>query len=435
MVYSETMKETSNKKLFKQIFMVLGGQTVRTGLGFLAIIMTARLLSVEDFGLFSIFLAAVALGTELTGKSMDWGLVRFASRHMDTVEDKSNVYFKTVFKIRLVVSIIIILCGLGLVGFIAHDIFKKPEYEAPLFLASLGTIAMSLWWFTLAVAQAKEKFTLHALLNCSNGVLKVAAVGILFYLNIKVLETVLSAYVLSFFAMFLVGMIFIPKQFLTEQQAEKGAVSEILHFSKWTLAANLMVIVQVQSAIFFLGYFEDATSVGKFSSAWNLIYGIDIAVLALITVLLPKVSKLEGQKDLSDYMKKSFLISVVLAALFIPVLIYGEEFIVLVYSDKFSDVGLIFQILLLGSLISLPAHPISLVLLSMDQPKFFAYVWGVVLIVTCLGYMIVIPQFSMTGAAVVSFAMKILQGILIVVVCFVLVNRSESSIPIAEERL
>ena len=429
------MKETSNKEIFKQIFVVMGGQTVRTGLGFLAIIMTARLLSVEDFGLFSIFLAAVALGTELTGKSMDWGLVRLASEHLETAREKAYLYFKTVFKIRLVVSILIILLGVSLSGFIANTIFKKPEYESPLLLASLGTIAMSLWWFTLAVAQTKERFTLHALLNCSNGILKVVIVGVLFYWNIQNLETVLSAYVLSFFVIFLVGMIFIPKNFLKAQEPIQEAVSEILHFSKWTLTANLIIIIQSQSAIFFLGYFEDAAAVGKFSSAWNLIYGIDIMVLALITVLLPKVSKIQGQKDLTAYMKKSFLISVVLGLVFIPVLIYGEPFIVLVYSDKFSDVGLVFQILLLGSLLSLPAHPISLVLLSMNQPKYFAYVWAAVLVITLIGYMVVIPQYSMTGAAVVSFAMKILQGILIVGVCFYLVNRTKTLAPLAGESL
>ena len=429
------MKDTTNKELFKQIFMVMGGQTVRTGLGFLAIIMTARLLSVEDFGLFSIFLAAVALGTELTGKSLDWGLVRFASRHLETAREKSYLYLKTVFKIRIIISIAIILLAIGFVEFIANDLFKKPEYAVPLFLASLGTIGMSLWWFTLAVAQAKEKFTLHAILNCSNGILKVTAVGILFYWNIQALDTVLSAYVLSFFAMFLVGMILIPKNFLKEQKSDKGVLSELLHFSKWTLAASMILIVQAQSGILFLGYFEDATAVGKFSSAWNLIYGLDIMVFALITVLLPKVSKIEGQKELMAYMKKSFLISVVLSVLFIPVLIYGEPFIVLIYSDKFSDVGQVFQILLLGSLVSLPAHPISLVLMSMNQPKYFVYIGAAVLIVTFFSYIIVIPRYSMTGAAVVSFAMKILQGILVVAACFFLVNRTEHIAPLTEESL
>jgi len=429
------MKDTSNKDLFKQIFVVLGGQSVRTGLGFLAIIMTARLLSVEDFGLFSIFLAAVALGTELTGKSLDWGLVHFASQHLETARKKSYLYFKAVFKIRIIISAIIILLAFGLVEFIANDIFEKPEYETPLLLASLGTIAMSLWWFTLAVAQAKEKFTLHAILNCTNGILKVTAVGILFYWNVQTLGTVLFTYVLSFFAMFVLGMVLIPKAFFKAQGSDKEAISEVLHFSKWALVANLIIIVQSQSAIFFLGYFENAAAVGKFSSAWNLIYGIDIMVFALMTVLLPKVSKAKGKKELTAYMKKSFLISILLSVLFIPVLIYGEPFVVLIYSDKFSDVGLIFQILLLGSLISLPAHPISLVLFSMNQPKYYAYVWAVILVLTFMGYIIVIPQFSLIGAAMVSFGMKILQGILIVGVCYFLVNRPEPIAPLAEESL
>jgi len=71
----------------------------------------------------------------------------------------------------------------------------------------------------------------------------------------------------------------------------------------------------------------------------------------------------------------------------------------------------------------------------MNQPKYYAYVWAVILVLTFIGYTIVIPQFSVTGAAVVSFAMKIFQGILIVVVCCFLVNRPEPIAPLAEESL
>ncbi len=177
----------------------MGGQFVRTGLGFLAIIMTARLLSVEDFGLFSIFMATIAIGTEITGKSLDWALVRFAAEHLLEARDKAYQYLKSVFQMRLVISLVFIVLGIALADFIAEDIFSKPEYSTPIAYACVGTMWMSLWWFTLSVAQTNELFPLHGAMNIANGVIKVAGVAILFFLNIKTLEPMLLTYVVVFF--------------------------------------------------------------------------------------------------------------------------------------------------------------------------------------------------------------------------------------------
>ncbi len=194
-----SLKSFFKSDLFLQVGCVLGGQLARTGLGFLAIIMIARLLTVSDFGLFSIFMATIAIGVEITGKSLDWALVRFASEHIDKSKKKAYQYFKSVFKMRIGVSVIFLVLGLALAEYIAEVIFQHPEYKAPIFYACMGTIWMSLWWFSLAVIQTKELFLLHGIINVSNGLIRVAAVGILFFYNIQELEPMLQAHVVVFF--------------------------------------------------------------------------------------------------------------------------------------------------------------------------------------------------------------------------------------------
>lgn len=193
------MKDFFKSDLFLQVACVLGGQLARTGLGFLSIIMVARLLTVADFGLFSIFMATIAVGVEITGKSLDWALVRFASEHIDKAKDKAYQYFISVFKMRIVVATLFLILGLLLAEFIANEIFQHPEYKDPIFYACMCTIWMSLWWFSLAVIQTKEKFLLHGIINVSNGLVKLGAVGVLFYFNIKELEPMLQAHVVVFF--------------------------------------------------------------------------------------------------------------------------------------------------------------------------------------------------------------------------------------------
>ena len=64
-----------NLAVLKEILMVSGGQYLGAGLSLLATILAAHALTVEDFGLLSIFVATMTLTTEITGKSLDWSVV------------------------------------------------------------------------------------------------------------------------------------------------------------------------------------------------------------------------------------------------------------------------------------------------------------------------------------------------------------------------
>lgn len=405
----------------------------RAGLTFLAVIMTARLLNLEDFGLFSIFLAATMVGVEITGKSLDWGLIRFSSLYLDTFKQRAYQYLNAVFKIRIVCSLVLLTAGIGLADFIASHVFHKPEYRLPLVFACVGTVAMSLWWFTLAVTQIKQLFPLHGVLNLVHGLVRVGGVSLLFALNITTLEPMLFIYVGGVFLSLLFSFSVIPKNFLKVSKGGSEVLPEFLHFSKWVVAANLVGILQIQSGFFFLGYFKDSASVGIYSGAWNLASGLDIFVFSLITVFFPKISKFKDKKEFGGFIRQSLKFTAVFSICALPLFFYAEVVITTLFSDKFAGAGTVFQVLLAGAILGLPAQPISLILFSLNKPSVFAFIGLAVMVLTFAGHMILIPQFSVMGAAVVSSAMKVLQSSLILLVCYLFIKDPKKQIPVPEQ--
>ncbi len=200
-----------------------------------------------------------------------------------------------------------------------------------------------------------------------------------------------------------------------------------MHFSKWVIATNIIGILQMQAGFYFLGYFDDSAAVGIFSSAWNLAYGLDILVFSLITVFLPKVSKFKSPEEFKGFIGQTLKVSVLMIVCLLPIFFFAEPIVLALYSDKYSETTLVFQIMFVGTLVSLPAHPISLILLSLNKPHIFTIVGFSTMILTCIGNIIIVPEYSVIGAAGVTACMKMLQGLVILWVCYSLIATPKQS--------
>lgn len=189
----------------------------------------------------------------------------------------------------------------------------------------------------------------------------------------------------------------------------------------------------MQAGFYFLGYFDDSAAVGIFSSAWNLAYGLDILVFSLITVFLPKVSKFKNPEEFKGFIGQTLKVSLLMIVCLLPIFFFAEPIVLALYSDKYSETTLVFQIMFVGTLVSLPAHPISLILLSLNKPHIFTIVGFSTMILTCIGNIIIVPEYSVIGAAGVTACMKMLQGLVILWVCYSLIATPKQSTSSSEQ--
>jgi len=414
---SNTETKEKDESLFnklKNIFFVAGGQIMGTGLGFVASIMVARLLKVEDFGLFSLFLATMLLGVEFSGKSLDWGMVRYSSEHFISDKSRAEALLREALLIRIILAVIVMIAGVLASPWIVREFLDKPELTTLLQLAFIGTIGLSIWWYCLAALQSQQLFIQHGALNLGLGLLKVTVVGCLFILGIQSLDIVAISYVGIALVSCLFALRIIPLSLRFVRGQRSKLLSRFLHFSKWVVITNLIMAIQIQQSLFWVNNYSDMATLGRYSSAWNLTLGMDVFALAMITVFLPSASKLSGATEYKRFALHSILISLIIIACLSPLFIYAEPIITTLYSEDFKGAGNLFQILFAGTLLTVMIHPISVLLLARDRPQPFFYAALIILLVSLVGNMLVVPTYGATGAAIVAASSKVIYGLILV---------------------
>ncbi len=230
----------------------------------------------------------------------------------------------------------------------------------------------------------------------------------------------------------MISFILIPKGFLKAKNTDNSTAKELLHFSKWNIGTNIIGILQMQAGFYFVGFYKGAPDVGIFSSAWNLAFGLDLLVFSMLTVFLPKVSKYKSREEFIAFVKQTLKVSLVMMVILSPIYFFADTLVLTIYSDKYQDTILVFQIMFIGTLISLPAHPISLILLSLNKPQIFTYVGIFTMILTCIGNVITVPEHSAVGAAYVTSIMKVFNGVVLMWACYVLMAAPKQTTPATE---
>ena len=414
-------KTRGDVHILKELALVSGGQFLGAGFGLLAVLLTTHMLTVEEFGLFTIFLTTETIAVELTGKSLDWGVVRFSSYYLEQSRSKALILLRKVFEFRLLASVIVCLSGLLLAGPISQYIFGTASYRLPLALGLVGAVGMSMFWFALAVLQTYQLFVLHGLVNLINGLTKLLAVIVLLFFGLHSCAIVQVAYVTIAFATFAIAILLIPRDFLWTTGYQMGLdsreagslMSKFLHFSKWPVIANLFMMLHMHQSFFLLLYFAGPAEVGVYSSAWRLVFGLDLLSLSMMTVFLPKASRITNTSGFLSYSMQTLKISLPMGALLVPLLFASEKIMTALYPDRYADAALSLQILLLGSLVALPAHPIALVLLAANRPNIIAYISFTILVLSLGGNLLLIPTYAGLGAACVAGLSKALYGVLL----------------------
>ncbi|MBN2132822.1 MAG: oligosaccharide flippase family protein [Sedimentisphaerales bacterium] len=413
-----------NVRILKEVLLVSGGQYLGAGLSLLATVLAAHVLTVEDFGLLSVFAATMTLTNEITGKSFDSSVVRFSSFYLDHNPARAFGLIKQVLALRFLLAAGLCLLGFLLAGPLADGIFHNPAYRRPIALGFVGAVGMSMWGYGQAVLQAYQYFGLHSCISFINGLGKLTAVLLLISLGLCRSEWVQSAHVATAFATVALTTLLVPKEFLRGGGTEASLMGKFLQFGKWPFAANLFVILYTHLCFFLLLYFSGAAEVAVYAGAWRLVFAIDLLAYSLIVVFLPKASRITNTSDFVSYTVQTLKISLPMCVLLLPLAFCSQTVMAFVYPEQYAGGARILQLLLVGTLIALPAHPVSLIMLAVNKPAVFAFAALVTLAFSTIAGFLLIPTYEGLGAAVVAALAKSLYGVLLLVFSYLSMKKS-----------
>jgi len=391
--------QLSKSKIAKDSAIVLTGNILGAGLGFIATILIVRTLGPAQFGLFSVALAVMGIATQFSDFGIGTGLVRFASLYLHQDKLKADLMFKVSLKLKLIISVLVFLIGFFASESLAVHVFGKPELIFPLKLAFIGAFGASLVAYISATLQARQSFAKFAFVNLINPLGKLTLIGLLFLTyKLNLLSALTTVIILPFIA-FLIGSLIIPRDFLRAKGDENKALHELFHFSKWILVSTFCVMIFNRLDVLMLGYFKSTEEVGYYSAAFNLAFAVSLVTGSLITVLLPKASTIVGSNALKNYIRKSLKYTSLIVFLMTPILVFSGPLILFLYGSQYRSSIIIFVILFAIRLLGVMTSPLGLVFYTLNKPQLSGYLNVMQLLGNFTGNYLMIPKYGAIGAA------------------------------------
>jgi len=289
----------------KGSFHLLWGLVVSTVISSVATIFVARLLGSDLYGLYGIALIA----PNLIGVFRDWGInsamVRYTAQYQSegrASEVRNILVSGIIFEIAL--GMVLSAVSFALSGYIASNIFHRPEITSLIQIASITILAGGLINAATAAFTGIEKMELNSLMLIAQSIIKTALMLTLVILGLGTSGAVLGYTIAMVIAGF-IGVVLVWTQYKNLPKLSTIKL-EIKAYTKTMLTygtpLSLSAIIsgfQGQYYAFLLPifYVTDNTAIGNYGIASTFIVLIGFFATPITTMLFPAFSKLNPEKD------------------------------------------------------------------------------------------------------------------------------------------
>jgi len=366
------MEENLKEKTIKNsIYSTLSTVISKIG-GFVFIIILARTLLPELFGIYNITLSIALFFLTFIDMGISKTLVRYASEYLGKKElEKAQAYIKYLLKIRVTLLFIAILLIVLFSKFISQSIFHKPLIYLPLIFASFYVIIKSFESIIRNIFVSLKQLKNNSIMDFFLQLFRIALTLLAIYFVsekflVPAVFIALSIAVLFslFIGIFLLGKnktLIFNKNLNPEVKVDKRKVLGYLGFASLTvLSISFFGIIDT----LMLGSFLDAKYLGFYSAAFGLITSIT-ALLGFSGVLLPVFTQIKG-KQFERGLSESFRF---LAILTIPAVfgffILAKHFLIAVYGSEY--LGAVFPLYSITILILI--YPLIVLYSSIFEAK------------------------------------------------------------------
>lgn len=401
----EKIRQILATKTLRQSVVTVSGTIVNGLVGWIFYILVARNLGPSYFGIFSVATATTTLLASIFNIGIDTGLIRFVGKYISGNQEKAFKFMKLGLKMKFAIGFFLVTLGWFLVPTFVGLFFKKPELIFPLRLALVAASGWLLSSFVTSSLQGMQKFFGWVSLNVlMSGIRLILFVGLIYLGLAGSLNFSLYAYLLAPFVGFLVGVSFLPKFYRVN--GEKSVALEFFHYNKWVAIFNLIVAVSSRLDTYLSTRLLSLGDLGIYSVANNLSGIVSEVVLALATVVAPKLAGFVNNLDAKRYLIKLQIFVFVLAIMGVT---FGIPFSYYVipkfYGENYIPSILPFTILLISQtvfLISVPVH--TSIFYYFSNPKIFVFVGlGHLILISLLGWF-AISSYGYMGAAFTMLA-------------------------------
>jgi stage V sporulation protein B len=297
-------------------FQLLIGVALSTIIMAVGSIILGRLLTTDEYGLYSI----VLIPATLINLFRDWGMNSAMTKYIASLrvshrEEEIHDVIVAGLIFEVASGLALSFLSLALASFIASTVFHRPESASFIAIISVAIISGSLLAASQAVFVGFERMELNSFTMISQAIVKTAIGPVLVFLGYSVLGAVIG-YSLGFIAAGIIGLAtfyFILLRPLRKKVTGNSSMTKtlktMLHYG-WPLSiSSILGSILTQFYAFMVVPLTSNTMYGNLTTASNFSVLLTFLTVPITTVLFPAFAKLDAQKE-NDLVKTVYASSI-----------------------------------------------------------------------------------------------------------------------------
>jgi O-antigen/teichoic acid export membrane protein len=366
-------------------------------INFTLIIILARTLGPEQYGVYSMITVAILFLVPFIDFGMENTAVRFSGKYPNLKNSIFGLYA------LLKILVIVLLGGVMMLWpSLMGRLLQKPEISRYLLIILAGVCGEALLFVLTTYWQAAESFLLRAVVHAGVYFFRfILLVSIIFITgeNIPALVWAFALasapFILPFTGKFVV---FIKK--LLNKPPPATVLREMASYEKWMFIGSISINLMTRLDFFVVTYFLSFKEMGLYNSAFQLTAILSVIPFVFGKVFLPKVSKFTKTAEINRYLKKAGLFGLLITAVAGGIGLISQPLILLSFGREFSESIAIFRILLVAFVFSSWIDILGLVFYALEKPKILVIGKYLQLAAFIISAIFLMPYFGATGAAI-----------------------------------
>jgi O-antigen/teichoic acid export membrane protein len=327
----------------KDTYLMYVGNLLSAFIGFLFVLVIARNLTVDDFGIFSAANNLIIIIASLTDIGISSAVVKFVSEKMAS-DDKVSAYkyIKAGFVLRFWTVLTISFLVFLLSGLISKHLLATDEIKVAWWVAIIS-LGMFSWGYFQYVFQAFRKFVHSIITDISLGTSRVL-LTLIFVLGGLKLNEVFGAYFAATIVSLVVIAFMIRLDFL-KSRPDKQVYKKLLKFSGWLGVNRVISSISGRLDVQMLAALAGATQTGFYSIPSRLAFFIPVLAGSFTSVLAPRLSSFGDKEKEIRYVKKATLAVLPISIGIVVWIALAKPFIVILFGQKYLPAVPVFQAL------------------------------------------------------------------------------------------
>ena len=405
------MKDKLTNLLNKGFFHIFGSSVINQIVGFSSSIFLVRLLSKEQFGMFSYSQNLLSFFLLFNGLGATAAILQFASEKENKKEKLTIlnycVKFGIVFSL-ICSSLIIVLINIVPVKIDGAEIIIKMMFLIPIFVFLFQSLQVY-----LRVLLENKKYSFLTSLN-SVLILVFSIIGAYLF---EVEGVVIFRYI-AYSITIVVGVLILKKDLLVPEKItvlSRNVKNEILKFSIISSVNNGVSQLLYIIDIFLIGIIiSDETIIASYKVATLIPFALNFIPASIMTFIYPYFARNNCDKEWikSNFIKVIKYLAILNGGLSLVLVVFSPFIIKTIFGAEYLDSVIPFRILSLGYFVAGTFRiPVGNVLVMLRDVKFGFYLAIVTGIFNIVLDVILIKNFGSNGAAFATVSVYIFTSI------------------------